>query len=840
MRKVRAALPSFAPSRHPGALADVARLDASRKLSPARRAELGQYMTPASVATFMASLLRTDATSIRLLDAGAGVGSLTAAAVEALAARAPAPSSLRVDAWELDPTLAGYLRDTLTACEAHAVDAGVAFGAEVHVEDFVAAGVAMLDGGLFAGSHRTFNAAILNPPYHKIRSDSPTRHLLQRIGLETSNLYTAFLAVAVDLLEPGGELVAITPRSFCNGPYFRPFRERFLAAMRLVRVHVFERRDRAFEDDDVLQETVIFHAVKDRSARGRVTISSTSGPDDPCPVMREVPFEQVVHPDDDEQVIHIVADGLGGAVSERMAGFRTTLADLGLQVSTGRVVEFRAREHLRATPGRGTVPLVYPLHLADGGVVWPREGGRKSNAIVDTDATAALLLPAGMYVLTKRFSSKEEPRRIVAALYDPAVIRAKRVGFENHLNVFHRDGAGVPERLARGLAAWLNATLVDEHFRAWSGHTQVNATDLRKMPYPTLPQLEALGDAIGAAPASQATIDRAVEEVLFAMGDKKSSAIDPVAAKRRIEEALAVLEHIGLPREQQNERSALTLLALLDLTPKKTWAEATSPLIGITPMMRFFEQQYGKAYAPNTRETVRRFTVHQFLDAGVVLENPDEPARPTNSPKAVYQVEPGILAVLRAFGSAGWDSALATWLASAETLRARYAKERAMTRVPVVVTPGHEVKLSPGAHNDLVKAIIEEFCPRFTPGGRVLYVGDTGEKWAYFEREALAALGVTVGEHGKMPDVLVHHTSANWLVLVEAVTSHGPVSPKRRAELHSLFKASSAGLVFVTAFADRRAMTKYLGDISWETEVWIADAPSHMIHFNGERFLGPY
>jgi type II restriction enzyme len=163
-----------------------------------------------------------------------------------------------------------------------------------------------------------------------------------------------------------------------------------------------------------------------------------------------------------------------------------------------------------------------------------------------------------------------------------------------------------------------------------------------------------------------------------------------------------------------------------------------------------------------------------------------------------------------------------------------------VARVSVVVAPGHEVKLSPGAHNDLFKAIIEEFCPRFTPGGRVLYVGDTGEKWAYFEREALAALGVTVGEHGKMPDVLVHHTAANWLVLVEAVTSHGPVSPKRRAELHPLFKASSAGLVFVTAFADRRAMTKYLGDISWETEVWIADAPSHMIHFNGERFLGPY
>ena len=479
-------------------------------------------------------------------------------------------------------------------------------------------------------------------------------------------------------------MVAITPRSFCNGPYFRPFRERFLARMRLLRLHVFERRDRAFADDDVLQETVIFHAVKDGAPRGRVTVSSATCPEDPAPLVREVPFAEVVRPDDPERIVHIVSDGLGGAVSERMATFRSTLADLGLQASTGRVVDFRARAHLHDRPARTTAPLIYPLHLAGGGVAWPREGSRKPNAIDDNAETAALLLPEGTYVLTKRFSSKEEPRRIVAALYEPAAVARGRVGFENHLNVFHCDGAGVPERLARGLTVWLNSTLVDAHFRAWSGHTQVNATDLRKMPYPTRAQLEALGDAAGKSLATQGAVDRAVDEVLFRMGDKKPTAIDPVAARRRIDEALSVLEAIGLPREQQNERSALTLRALGDLTAERPWAEASAPLMGITPMMQFFERSYGKVYAPNTRETVRRFTVHRFVAAGVALENPDDRSRPTNSPKAVYQIEPGVLAVLQRYGTARWSGALARWLATVETLRARYAKEREMSRVPVL------------------------------------------------------------------------------------------------------------------------------------------------------------
>jgi len=827
------------PEASLGERADLVRVEASRRLATPQRAELGQFMTPAPVAAFMANLLRAEGDAVRLLDAGAGVGSLTAAAVDALLSRPRAPSSIRLETWEIDATLRPHLVDTLHACTLRGRARDVAISTALHPEDFITAALAMLDGGLFRQTPQRFTTAILNPPYRKLRNDDPAHTRLQRVGIDAPNLYAAFVALAIELLEPGGELIAITPRSFCNGPYFRAFRERFLSTMQLQRVHLFDTRNTAFRDDAVLQETVIVHALKGpRRPGATVVVSSSQGPDDPCPVQREVPLAEVVRDDDPDRVIHLVADALGAATQARVTSITTGLRELDVQVSTGRVVDFRVREHLRDDPSPGTVPLLYPQHLVAGEVRWPKTGSRKANAIADVPATAPLLLPAGAYVLTKRFSAKEERRRIVATLYDPDVVKAPRVGIENHLNVLHRAGAGLPLALARGLVAWLNSTLVDQHFRSWSGHTQVNATDLRAMPFPSATQLESLGAAVPIG-ASQHVVDDAVERYVFSM-TTPSSGLDPVMAKRRMEEALALLDDLGLPREQRNERSALALLALADLRPASPWHEAQSPLLGITPMMEFFKAHYGKEYAPNTRETVRRFTVHQFVEAGLLRANPDDPKRPTNSPKAVYQLDAALLDLLRAHGTPGYAPALATWKRTHGALRAQYAQERAMHRVPVVLAPGQTLQLSPGPHNELVRQVIEEFCPRFTPGGRVLYVGDTENKWALFDATALAALGVTVDEHGKMPDLVLHDVVHDWLVLIEVVTSHGPVNAKRRGELAALFAPSTAGLVFVTAFLDRAAMKRWLPDISWETEVWVADAPTHMIHFNGERFLGPY
>jgi len=311
-------------------------------------------------------------------------------------------------------------------------------------------------------------------------------------------------------------------------------------------------------------------------------------------------------------------------------------------------------------------------------------------------------------------------------------------------------------------------------------------------------------------------------------------------ARRKITEALAVLGDLGFPREQRNERSALTLLALLDLTPARPWAGASRPLRGITEMMDYFREHFGKKYAPNTRETVRRFTIHQFVQAGLVRLNPDQPSRPTNSPLTRYQITPRALRLLRSFGARNWRRNLRAYLAGAGTLAERYAQERRMNLLPVLLPPGQRISLSPGGQNVLVKQVIEEFCPRFTPGGRPLYVGDTGKKWAYLDEPALARLGVKLERHGKMPDVIIQHRRKGWLVLIEAVAGHGPVTPKRRRELAELFGAARAGLVFVSAFLSRRAMLRYLHQIAWGTEVWVAETPSHLIHFNGERFLGPY
>lgn len=295
-----------------------------------------------------------------------------------------------------------------------------------------------------------------------------------------------------------------------------------------------------------------------------------------------------------------------------------------------------------------------------------------------------------------------------------------------------------------------------------------------------------------------------------------------------------------MPRAQKNERSALCLLALLHLTPEKDWNESESPLMGITPIMEFCRNYYKKEYAPNTRETIRRQTMHQFLEAGIALQNSDDPKRAINSPHNVYQIEAEALKLLKSYGSGDWDSNLVAYLSNHPTLKEKYAKARSSSRISLQIPGGPRSHISPGEHSELIIEIIEKFLPEFIPGGQVLYIGETGKKWSHFEESKLKDLGVRVDPHGKMPDVVLYYPEKEWLILIESVTSHGPVDSKRHDELAKLFAQSSVGLVYVTAFPSRAVMKKYIAEIAWETEVWVADAPSHLIHFNGTRFLGPH
>jgi len=477
------------------ARADKVRREVSPRLAVERRGKLGQFMTPQGIAADMAAMFEVLPADVRLLDAGAGIGALTAAFVAEALSRATPPRSISVTAFEVDSDLADLLRYTLEDCREACNARGITFRADLIEDDYILRSAEPL---LALGGR--FNCAILNPPYAKLNTASRWRLALRSVGIETVNLYSAFVALAVDQLDEGGQLVAITPRSFCNGPYYEPFRRHILSRSGLLRLHIFESRKKAFRDDAVLQENVIFQLRK--GGQPATVRLETDGGD-----ARDVPLAEVVRPDDPHRFIRLTISAEDAALAERVQALPCRLVDLGIKVSTGRVVDFRAREYLRKEAGADTVPLIYPAHLRDGGVRWPIDGFKKHNALARRERTEDLLIPAGRYVLTKRFSAKEERRRLVASLYDAE----GAVGIENHLNYFHDGGRGLPADLAAGLATFLNSTAVDDYFRQFSGHTQVNATDLRNLHYPSREQLEQLGRA---SSTGQVAIDEAVKALL--------------------------------------------------------------------------------------------------------------------------------------------------------------------------------------------------------------------------------------------------------------------------------------------------------------------------------------
>jgi adenine-specific DNA-methyltransferase len=476
---------------------------------------LGQFLTPAPIADFMASLFSGTRREWKLLDAGAGAGALSAALVSRICESAEPASSIRVTAYELDASLIPKLRHAYEHIQKKCERYGIDFSANILNADFIECASEAIRRDLFSRHNCMFNSVILNPPYRKINSNSRTRQLLRAAGIETSNLYAGFLALATKLLSTSGELVAITPRSFCNGPYFRPFRQQFLETMSLRQIHVFESRSAAFSRDAVLQENVIVHAVKCREKPRSIILSVSSGKPEASVESRSCNYSEVVAPHDPASFIHLVTDRTEVLIREQIASLPASSSDLGLSVSTGRVVDFRATQFLRQRPEKRTVPLIRPCHFDRGVVQWPATRERKPCAILDVESTFDLLVPRGFYVLVKRFSAKEERRRIVASVYDPSQMRSARVGFENHLNYFHANGQGFDGDLAKGLATFLNSTAVDLYFRHFSGHTQVNATDLRSIKYPARKLLMTLGAKVRNVSLDQSTLDNLVRTEFF-------------------------------------------------------------------------------------------------------------------------------------------------------------------------------------------------------------------------------------------------------------------------------------------------------------------------------------
>ena len=463
------------------------RLRLSKNTEAKKKSQFGQFLTSERTAAFMASLFPESKGRCRLLDAGAGIGSLSAAFLDRWDTAGFDFQRVELDAFEIDDSLHSYLNQTLEKYRHNP-----RFISTIRKVDFIHAAVDWLSGSFFAEELEKYTHAILNPPYKKINSNSSHRLALRRVGIETVNLYSAFVALAVALAVPGGQIVAIIPRSFCNGPYYRPFRDFILDRAVLRHLHLFESRNKTFKDDKVLQENIIVQLERS-GQQGPITVSTSTDDTFTDLATHKYPFDQIVCPADSERFIRVPLSPK--STIELAPTIRYGLTDLGINVSTGPIVDFRLKEHLRDMPEVGTVPLLYPCHFSDIGAKWPVAGGKKPNAILRNSDTEKWLCPSGFYCVVRRFTAKEEKRRIVASVVDPSVLdNAPMLGIENHLNFFHANKAGLPQALAHGLAVFLNSAVIDEYYRGFSGHTQVNATDLKLLKYPSRDFLIEMGE----------------------------------------------------------------------------------------------------------------------------------------------------------------------------------------------------------------------------------------------------------------------------------------------------------------------------------------------------------
>lgn len=473
------------------------RLRAAGTIQPEQRQHLGQVFTPVPVARLLAGSFSDWSGDVHLIDGGAGAGTLGAAAALLALASPSRPRTVRVTAWEIDPGVIPHAEQSFVLVSDYFKVAGVPFEFEIHNDDFVRAATQ---------SAETATHAILNPPYAKLNAAARMRDDAEHLGAPVPNLYAAFMLAAIAMLDKGGEMVAITPRSFCNGPYFKRFRWAMLERAALMAVRVFESRGSAFADQSVLQENVVSHFIRG-GAKPETVLVQVGDPGGPVSE-RAVPFGEVVHDDDHEAVIHLAETQQAADAAALMHDLPCSLSDLDVTVSTGPVVDFRNTDWLRLDCNDGDVPLLYPSAVSPGDVSWPDNRGKKPVAIANVDSTAPVLRPAGAYVLIKRFSSKEERRRVVAAALLPDDLPGyTMVGIENHLNYIHSSGQPLTRQLAIGLAAFLNLNLVDTYLRSFSGHTQVNASDVRRLRFPERAALERIGSQADPEQASREWVD---------------------------------------------------------------------------------------------------------------------------------------------------------------------------------------------------------------------------------------------------------------------------------------------------------------------------------------------
>ncbi len=801
--------------------------EVNKKNTLIEKKEKGQYFTSASIAKLMANMLVLNKSHIKLLDPGSGTGILTAAICDRIISE-KLSVTIHVDLFEMDCLVIPYLHKLLEACKKSMEENGSEFAYNIIQEDFILSHASLFDeNGMLQENGENYDFIISNPPYFKVKKQHIYSEILHEYVHGQPNIYFMFMAVAKKLLKFNGQMVFITPRSYTSGAYFEKFRRRFFEVMDTNQIHIFESRKNNFTSEKVLQENIILSAFKRISDDSPVVISSSSGNIEETYTSQEVDRKLIFDTVFDELIIRIPITPYEQKVVRLFDDWANSLSTLNMEISTGPVVTFRSKDIIDPIfMEKLHYPLIYMQHLRNNEVVFPIVG--KKNEGIRKDVTdEKLLLPTRNYVLLKRFTSKEQKRRVDASILLEEKFHYRKVGLENHLNYIYRPNGTLSIQETAGICAFLNSKIVDTYFRVVNGNTQVNASDIRSLPLPNHAFILWLGSQVLDKKIEINSIDNILEREFLSVSNK-------------IQEAMDILTALELPPRQRNERSALTLLALLDITKNESWDNSNNPTLRIHDIMKFIADEYGKTYAENSRETFRRQTIHQFEQAAIVVRNPDDPTRPTNSGKTVYAVSEEALNLFRKYNSSHWDDALQEFLEVHKSLSEKYGMIKKTYRVPIILPNGKEFLLSPGKHNILQKAILEEFRYHFGKNTEILYIGDTENKHGvHTEEQRLMELNIPVANHDKLPDVVLYDGEKDWVYLIEAVTSHGPVSRTRLMQLEDMLKYSNSGRIYVSAFLDMREYKKHATEIAWDTEVWFADQPNHMLHLNGDMFIGP-
>jgi adenine-specific DNA-methyltransferase len=465
-----------------------------------QRKPLGQVFTPPTIARYMAGLFENIDRRYRLLDPGAGTGVLTAAFCERVLS-AQSPFHLSAHLFEIDSSVVPILTRNMERCQLVLEKAGHTFDYVIDERDFVIETADGLDGQQsFIGQSLpgSFDGVIMNPPYLKVRKDSEYARLMNRIVHGQPNLYAFFMALASRLLKEQGELVAITPRSFCNGLYFRGFRRWFFERMALRHIHLFESRTDTFRGSGILQESIITKCQRSQRPTRQVNVTTSFG-QELCDNHARfgIPSKEVFDDTSGNLTIRIPSGLQDLEIMRSIESLPQTFEETGLRISTGPVVMFRATDHLlESNDDTGAVPLLHPHNVKPFKSVWPLSKHGKPMAMRMDEESRRLLIPVRNYVLLKRFSAKEEKRRLTAGCYLASRSSHTFIGLENHLNYVYRSDRELSDNETFGVAAFFNSELVDRYFRTISGNTQVNATEIRSMSFPDMKTIAKIGKQV--------------------------------------------------------------------------------------------------------------------------------------------------------------------------------------------------------------------------------------------------------------------------------------------------------------------------------------------------------